>query len=247
MKKKKVAVVSVSGGMDSTGLLLKLIASGKYYAIHILNFFYGQKHRLEMTRLNQNIQYLQGRELVPLLVYKKIDLSNVMKTFSSALTEKGGIDVPEGHYAQSNMKLTIVPNRNAIFSSITYGYALSAANKTKSKVDIALGVHSGDHFIYPDCRPEFYKELQYAFKIGNIGSSRVKWILPFMNGNKTTILKSIQKSCNILDIDFNAILRNTNTCYKPNNKGNACGKCGSCTERLEAFSNIKRIDPVPYQ
>lgn len=245
MKKKKQAVVSVSGGMDSTGLLLKLLASNKYSKIYVLNFYYGQKHKLEIKRLVKNIEYLNCNiNNKTSIEYQKLDLSPVMETFHSALI-KGGEAIPEGHYEQENMKLTVVPNRNAIFSSIVYGFALSVATKNNINVDIALGVHSGDHYIYPDCRPEFYHGIQYVFKIGNLESDRVDWKLPFIDGNKTTILKSMIKSCNKLGIDFDIVLGNTNTCYNPK-KGKACGKCGSCTERLEAFQNIGQDDPVKY-
>ena len=238
----KQAVISVSGGMDSTGLLLNLL-NQDYEKIYALSFFYGQKHRVELERIAENLKYLRTKGID--IDHQVIDLSSVMSLFNSALTDPD-IDVPEGHYEQENMKLTVVPNRNAIFSSLVYGYALSISNKNNCKVDIALGVHTGDHAVYPDCRPEFYEAIGIAFKIGNWNSDNVKFYLPYLEGNKFTILKDARACCDDLNLDFTTIFKNTNTCYKPNEKGESCGKCGSCTERLEGFEQLGVTDPVPY-
>ena len=234
-------VVSVSGGMDSTGLLLKLLAEGR--EVHALSFFYGQKHNVELERIKQNIGYLSSKGYNA--EHKIIDLSSIMGLYHSALTEEN-YKVPEGHYAGENMKQTVVPNRNAIFSSLIYGYALSIATKKDCNVDIALGVHSGDHAIYPDCRPAFYDAIYKAFSVGNWESEKVAYYLPYINGDKFSILEDSAKSCNKLKIDFNTVFANTNTCYKPDSKGRSCGKCGSCTERLEAFEKLGAKDPVSY-
>jgi 7-cyano-7-deazaguanine synthase len=234
-------VVSVSGGMDSTGLLIRLLSEGR--KVNALSFYYGQKHSVELQRLEQNIMYLKEKNLI--VEHKVIDLSSVMGLFHSALTSKD-CNVPEGHYADENMKQTVVPNRNAIFSSLVYGYALSIATKNSSNIDIALGVHSGDHEIYPDCRPEFYDAIYKAFSIGNWESEKVNYYLPYMNENKYFILKDSINNCNKLGLDFNTIFTNTNTCYNPNDRGESCGRCGSCTERLEAFGLLSIKDPVSY-
>lgn len=238
---KKIAVLSVSGGMDSTGLMLHMLNKG--YDLNILSFYYGQKHKIELERLKKNIEYLKEKGFN--IEHKISDLSSTMSLFHSALTDKN-IKVPEGHYASENMKQTVVPNRNAIFSSIIYGYALSIGIRDKSKVTIGLGVHSGDHAIYPDCRQEFFTAIEEAFKVGNWESERVKYYLPYLEKDKFYILKDSLKICNKLGLDFDTIFSNTNTCYNPNRKGVSCSKCGSCTERLEAFDKLKRIDPVIY-
>lgn len=239
---KKRAVISCSGGMDSTGLLLNLL-SKEYEEVNILSFYYGQKHSVELDRLWENVSHLKG-EGFP-ITYNTVDLSSIMGLYESALTSDD-IDVPDGHYEQDNMKLTVVPNRNAIFSSLVYGYALSISTKYDCDVDIALGVHSGDHAIYPDCRPEFYEAIGNAFAIGNWGSEKVKFYLPYLDGDKFTILKDSVENCKALDVDFEKVFASTNTCYKPNEAGESCGNCGSCTERLEAFENIGLKDPVKY-
>lgn len=238
---KKFAVLSVSGGMDSTGLMLHMLNKG--YDLNILSFNYGQKHKIELERLKKNIEYLKERGFN--IDHKISDLSSTMSLFHSALIDKS-IKVPEGHYASENMKQTVVPNRNAIFSSIIYGYALSLAIKNNTKVTIGLGVHAGDHQIYPDCRPEFFEKIEEAFKVGNWESEKVKYHLPYLLKDKYYILKDSLKICDKLDLDFDVIFSNTNTCYNPNKKGESCGKCGSCTERLEAFDKLKRNDPVIY-
>ena len=142
---KKHAVISVSGGMDSTCLLVDLLKRD-YETIHAFSFYYGQKHKIELTRLDQNLAYLS--HFVGNIIHKRIDLRSVMQTLDSALTNND-IDMPNGHYANENMKLTVVPNRNAIFSAVIYAQAQNIANLYDVEVDIALGVHSGDHTIYP--------------------------------------------------------------------------------------------------
>ena len=234
-------VVSLSGGMDSTGLLIKLLKEDR--KVYGLSFFYGQKHSVELDRLKKNIEYLESQGFK--IEHNLIDLSSIIGLFHSALTEKDFV-VPEGHYADENMKQTVVPNRNAIFSSLVFGYALSIATRENENVDIALGVHSGDHAIYPDCRPEFYDSIEKSFKLGNWDSEKVNYYLPYMDGDKFDILTDSVVNCEKLNLNFNTIFGNTNTCYAPNEKGESCGKCGSCTERLEAFSELGIKDPVQY-
>lgn len=239
---RKKAVLSVSGGMDSTGLLLNLLS--KDFDVSVLSFNYGQKHKVELERLKSNILYLKTKNII--VEHTIMDLSDVMSKFNSALTSSD-IEVPEGHYAQDNMKLTVVPNRNAIFSSIVYGYALSLATKNNTDVTIGLGVHSGDHTIYPDCRQDFFDAIENAFRIGNWESEKVNYYLPYIKEDKFYILKDSIESCKILDLEFDTIFRNTNTCYNPTEEGLSCGKCGSCSERLEAFTFLNRKDPVIYK
>ena len=167
------AVMALSGGMDSTALLCRLLADG--YEVSCISYNYGQKHIVEIDRAKANIEYLSDNEIT--VEHRIVDLSGVMGIFNSALTNKD-IEVPEGHYEEEQMKATVVPNRNAIFSSILYGYGLSIATHEDTDVSIALGVHSGDHAIYPDCRPEFYESIGESFAIGNWDSERISFHLP---------------------------------------------------------------------
>ena len=235
------AVMALSGGMDSTALLCRLLADG--YEVSCISYDYGQKHVVELERAKANIAYLSANGIS--VKHRIVDLSGVMGIFHSALTNDE-IDVPEGHYEEDQMKATVVPNRNAIFSSILYGYALSIATKENTDVIIALGVHSGDHAIYPDCRPEFYDSLGKSFALGNWDSERITFHLPYIDGDKETILIDALESCNKLEIDFDTIFRNTNTSYNPDSKGRSSGTSGADVERILAFHAIGREDPVEY-
>tara|TARA_B100001559_G_scaffold59699_2_gene48006 strand:- start:4426 stop:5556 length:1131 start_codon:yes stop_codon:yes gene_type:complete len=233
--------MSLSGGMDSTSVLIRLINEG--YKIDCLSFNYGQKHVIEIEKAIENIAYLSRKGYQ--IKHQIIDLTSAMSIFHSSLTNEE-IIVPEGHYEETQMKSTVVPNRNAIFSSIIYGYALSIVAKEDVNVKIALGVHSGDHAIYPDCRPEFYQSLETSFRLGNWDSERVDFYLPYVNGDKVTILNDAMKSCQELGIDFDTIFSNTITSYNPDNEGRSSGKSGSDIERILAFHKIGRRDPIEY-
>lgn len=238
----KRAVISLSGGMDSTGLLMRLLADG--YTVDCISYEYGQKHSIELERATKNIEYLSENGID--VTHTLIDLSSAMGAFDSSLL-KGGSEVPEGHYEEDQMKSTVVPNRNAIFASIVYGYALSLSNREQCNVEIALGVHAGDHEIYPDCRPEFYSALDHAFATGNWGSERVSFTLPYIDGDKTTILTDARDAIQNLGLDFNTVFANTNTSYNPDKDGRSSGVSGADIERILAFHSIGEIDPVEYQ
>ena len=179
-------------------------------------------------------------------LHKIVDLTSTIGIFSSALTDTG-IEVPEGYYEQEQMKATVVPNRNAIFSSIIYGYALSIHSIEGVPVKIALGVHSGDHAIYPDCRPEFYDALESAFKIGNWDSENIDFYLPYLEGDKESILRDAMKSIKKLNLDFDTVFANTITSYNPDEYGVSSGRSGSDVERILAFDSIGKKDPIQYQ
>ena len=233
--------MAFSGGMDSTGLLVHLLAND--YKVHTLSYDYGQKHKIELDRAKANIEYFADNDIqVP---HKIVDLKSAMSIFHSALTTEG-YEIPEGHYEEEQMKQTVVPNRNAIFASILYGYALSIALKEETEVKIALGVHSGDHAIYPDCRPEFYKALENAFQVGNWDSEKVSFHLPYIDGDKELILRDSEKSLNKLQLDFDTIFSNTNTSYNPDKEGRSSGTSGADVERILAFHAVGRADPVAY-
>ena len=234
--------MALSGGMDSTSLLMRLLADG--YKVDCLSYEYGQKHNVELDRAILNIQYLASKGFE--IKHKIIDISGAMATFESSLIGQGS-EIPEGHYEAEQMKSTVVPNRNAIFASIMYGYALSISLRENCNVEIALGVHSGDHEIYPDCRPEFYHALEHAFAVGNWDSEKVRFSLPYLNGDKTSILSDAEKAIVALGLDFDTIFGNTNTSYNPDEQGRSSGRSGADIERILAFNAIGRCDPVEYQ
>ena len=238
---KKQAVLSLSGGMDSSTLLLHLLAND--YKVTALSFDYGQKHNIELERAQQLIDYLgeNGHKVT----YQVIKLEGLTNLLNSALVT-GGKEVPEGHYAEENMKATVVPNRNKIFSSITQAAALSIANLKNTECVIALGIHAGDHAIYPDCRQEFRDADLEAFRIGNWDSERVDYYTPYLKGDKFTILQDGEKCCETLGVDFNEVYKRTNTSYKPTKEGYSDYKSASSVERIEAFIKLGRKDPVQY-
>jgi 7-cyano-7-deazaguanine synthase len=236
------AVLCCSGGLDSTSLLLHLLATA--HEVHAVSFDYGQKHRIELERLHNNLDYL--RQAGYQVGHQVLDVSGLGNMFYSSLTNDGW-DVPHGFYAQENMKQTVVPNRNAIFASIAYGYALSIATRKQSPVKFALGVHSGDHAIYPDCRPDFYSALMRAFELGNWESHFVELYLPYLQSNKAQILQQALKSCGTLGLDFETVFRNTWTSYQPDAEGRADGRTGSDVERILAFAELGLVDPVTYR
>ena len=270
-KVMKKAVLSLSGGMDSSSLLLHLLANG--YEVTALGFDYGQKHKVELERATDLVKYINSdpsQGFLSMDYYKVkhqiIKLDGLSQLLNSALVT-GGADVPEGHYEQDNMKETVVPNRNKIFASLIQAVALSEATRGgKHQVEIAMGIHSGDHAIYPDCRQEFRDADMEAFKIGNWDSELVTVTTPYLELNKFTILEDGQKSCDILGLDFDEVYKRTNTSYKPipiyteRTSQTEDGffesklfvdwysdyKSAASVERIEAFIKLGRPDPVAY-
>ena len=234
-------VMALSGGMDSTALLLRMLARGS--EVTCISYDYGQKHIVELDRATANIDYLRTKGYR--VEHIVADLSSAMSLFDSSITDSER-SVPEGHYEEEQMMQTVVPNRNAIFSSILYGYALSVSTKENVDVSVTLGVHSGDHAIYPDCRPEFYDALMRAFETGNWGSERITINLPYVDGDKESILRDAMISCDTLRLDFDTVFSNTNTSYSPDEFGRSSGKTGADVERILAFHAIGREDPVEY-
>ena len=263
----KHVVVSLSGGMDSSTLLLRCLK--EYDTVTALSFDYGQKHRVELERAQSLVDYITSFVLVPTMEpvsinYRVIKLEGLVDLLNSALVT-GGDEVPEGHYAEENMKATVVPNRNKIFASITQAVALSIADKTGEQCDIAMGIHAGDHAIYPDCRQEFRDADDAAFRIGNWGSEKVGYFTPYLEGDKFTILQDGEVLCGELDLDFNEVYKRTNTSYKPiwipgpESKSRveetlrtkfgewySDYKSASSVERVEAFIKLGRPDPAGY-
>jgi len=250
----KNVVVSLSGGMDSSTLLLRALS--EYDNVTALSFDYGQKHRVELERAQSLVDYINGIEnkaaedgqKAPYnpVKYQVIKLDGLVNLLNSALVS-GGDDVPEGHYEQENMKATVVPNRNKIFASITQAVALSAANANGLDTDIALGIHAGDHAVYPDCRQEFRDADDNAFRIGNWDAEKVGYFTPYLDTDKLGILKDGLELCEELGIEFDEVYKRTNTSYKPYPSGNSDYKSASSVERIEAFISLGRPDPVQYE
>jgi len=246
---KKQAVLSLSGGMDSSTLLLHLLANG--YEVTALSFDYGQKHKVELSRAILLVEYINDRMFYNkqdnFVKHQIIKLQGLQQLLNSALVT-GGNDVPEGHYEQDNMKETVVPNRNKIFSSLIQAVALSVATKgEKQECAIAMGIHAGDHAIYPDCRQEFRDADFEAFKQGNWDSELVTVYTPYLHTDKLGILRDGEICCEKLELDFNEVYKRTNTSYKPFPSGNSDYKSAASVERIESFIKLGRPDPVQYE
>ncbi len=216
------AVCILSGGLDSTTLLYKMHIKG--FDITPISFYYGQKHSKELEKAALTCIKLG-------LNHKIIDLSTTTGLLKSALITND-LKVPEGHYENENMKQTVVPNRNMIFLSIAAGIAYSIEAQV-----IGIGVHSGDHAIYPDCRKGFIQDFEQLVNKANEWFERVRIYTPFIDKNKIEIVKEGI----VLGVDYSL----TWTCY--NGKEKPCGKCGSCVERLEAFRLNHIKDPLGYE
>ncbi|TAA48039.1 7-cyano-7-deazaguanine synthase QueC [Corallincola spongiicola] len=213
-------VVIYSGGMDSYTVLNKAIKQG--YDVYALSFDYGQRHVKELE-----VAASVCKELA--IHHKVVDISAINSLIGgSSLTDD--IAVAEGHYEEESMKSTVVPNRNMILLSLAVGYAVSLkAGK------VFYGAHSGDHAIYPDCRPEFVLKMNEVAKIANY--EIVEICSPYLNDSKIDILTDGLK----MGLDYSK----TWTCY--NGRERACGKCGACVERLEAFEKNALKDPLSYE
>ena len=215
------AIVSLSGGMDSTTVLALAIKLEK--DVISVGFTYGSKHNKYENEAAERIASHYG------ISFRLIDLSQVMSGFKSDLLLSGD-SIPEGHYEEESMRRTVVPARNIIFCSVLTGIAVS-----EDAEQIWLGVHAGDHFIYPDCRPEFIRVMQATIQCGT--ERAIVLITPFLHSTKKHILQEGL----LLKVPYHL----TRTCYKDQTV--ACGRCGSCQERLAAWKEIGEDDPLEYE
>jgi 7-cyano-7-deazaguanine synthase len=236
-------VAIFSGGMDSTTLVYHMLNKG--WTPLLISFDYGQRH-------NKELFYARNTAIKLGLRHEIIDLTGITHLISnSALTspvgtlvtpegsEPGGwkvqweadgvrkIEVPEGHYAEETMKATVVPNRNMIMLSIAAGVAVNIGARA-----VGTGVHAGDHFVYPDCRPHFIYAASDAIVSGNEGFAKFRngsthsaIYTPFMTSSKTDIA--------YMAINLSVPFEDTWSCYKGGDYH--CGRCGTCVERLEAI------------
>ena len=218
------AIAVVSGGLDSVTLAHLLARLGAQ--LHLLAFDYGQKHRKELDFARECAQRLNAD-------FDIVDLSGFSRLISASALTSDTIEVPHGHYAAPMMALTVVPNRNAILLALAFGVAVN-----ESAQIVATGVHGGDHFIYPDCRPDFIQSFDAMQKTATEGFSdpNLRLLAPFLETDKTGIVR--------LGHELGVPSERTWSCYEGGAKH--CGKCGTCVERREAFALADVEDPTDY-
>jgi 7-cyano-7-deazaguanine synthase len=213
-------VLIYSGGLDSTVALYYLKSQG--HQLKALSVDYGQRHKKEIEFAKYHCAKL-GIE------HQVADLTGITHLLAGSSQTSANVDVPEGHYAEESMKLTVVPNRNMIMLSVAIGWAIS--QKANS---VAYAAHAGDHAIYPDCRPEFADAIDHAAKLADW--HRVSLLRPFVQWSKADIAAEAKR--------LNIEIEKTWSCYKGLDVH--CGKCGTCTERIEAFQLAGVPDPTVY-
>ncbi|MFD4480386.1 7-cyano-7-deazaguanine synthase QueC [Streptomyces sp. NPDC058471] len=218
------AVVIASGGLDSTAAAYLLAAQGA--SVSLLSFDYGQRHRKEL-QCAARIAGLLGA------AHEVVDLTAVGRLLAGSALTDAGLVVPDGHYTDETMRITVVPNRNAIMLEV----AAAVAVATKADA-VAFGAHAGDHFIYPDCRPEFFERITASIRSGNEGflADGFQLVAPFLHVTKADIVET--------GAGLNVPFEETWSCYKGGEVH--CGTCGTCTERREAFDLAGVTDPTPY-
>jgi len=216
----QTAVATLSGGLDSTTALRACIEHG-WDIKAAVSFNYGQRHKKELEYAARTCALLDIKHVI--IDLHAAGLTDALAPSRSSLVSDN--DVPDGHYAEETMRQTIVPNRNMIMISIAAGIAIAEGAEA-----VVAAVHAGDHFIYPDCRPEFMGFLAPALVVGNEGFGFNGLVLPFLNATKA----DIAYEAIILGYD----LSSTWSCYK----GGVihCGRCGTCVERLEAIEEAAR-------
>lgn len=215
------AVVVYSGGMDSFTVLHRAIREG--YEIHALSFDYGQRHAKELAIATRVCQTLG-------VAHRIVDIRAIHALIDNSALTDATRDIPAGDYASDNLATTVVPNRNMILLSLAVAQAVNiGANR------VFYGAHGGDHVLYPDCRPEFVERMNAVAAIANFDA--VEIIAPYLHSDKREILGE--------GIAMGLDYRHTWTCYRGETL--ACGRCGSCRERLAAFDAHGLDDPLPYR
>lgn len=216
-------VVLHSGGLDSTTLLYAAKQAGA--SVYAVSFFYGQRHRRELEAAKSICREID----VP---WQLFDLEKAFMPIAAVSKSSliSSAPVPDGHYAEANMVQTIVPNRNMIMASVAVGFAQALGFEM-----VVVAAHAGDHFIYPDCRPEFLEMLKRAASLATEAEVTVE--SPFRYLTKSGIVRVGHR----LGVPF----EKTYSCYKGEEL--PCGTCGTCTERIESFREAGVTDPTVYQ
>ncbi len=215
-------IVICSGGLDSVTLAHKVAA--KRTLSRLVSFDYGQRHKKELD-------YARRCALRLGVPHDVVDITAVGRLLTGSALTSGG-PVPEGHYAEDTMRITVVPNRNAIMLAVAFGVA--AAEQADA---VAAAVHGGDHFIYPDCRPAFVEAFETMQRHALEGLAKIAFYTPFLRISKADIVREGVR----LGVPF----AETWSCYQGGSLH--CGRCGTCVERREAFHLAGQDDPTTYE
>ncbi len=218
------AVCLLSGGMDSS--TLAYLAKSQGYDILALHLNYGQRtERKELASAKKIAALLDAEAFV------EINLDFFTKFGGSSLTD---MDVPVDEFdpARAHVPNTYVPFRNANLLAIATSFA-----EARDADAIFIGVQSLDYSGYPDCRPEFIAAFQTVIDLGTRTTTRITLVTPFLHMTKAAILRT--------GLDLGVPYEHTWSCYR--NEEKACGTCGSCHFRREAFAAAGRRDPIPYE
>lgn len=219
---KKIAAI-VSGGLDSVTLAHKAALPPNKLEL-VISFDYGQRHRRELEFAEECAERLGAKWLL-------VDLTSVTEHLKGSALTDSSVSVPNGHYAKETMKKTVVPNRNAMMLSIGFGIAAAHGCDT-----VATAIHAGDHFIYPDCRPEFAASFAKMQAAALEGLWEVDLWTPFLNMPKWEIAAEAAH--------LGVPIQYTWSCY--NGGEYHCGTCSTCTERREAMFLAGMHDPTIY-
>ncbi|WP_326681633.1 7-cyano-7-deazaguanine synthase QueC [Streptomyces sp. NBC_01237] len=218
------AVLIFSGGLDSAVTAYRLRDGG--VTLSLLSFDYGQRHVKELAHAAHLADQLS-------VSHDVVDLTSLGRILGGSALTDPAIAVPHGHYRTETMSSTVVPNRNAIMLEVAAGAAVAAGADA-----VAFGAHSGDHAVYPDCRPEFFTLIEASMKAGNDGhmDADFQLVAPFLNLTKADIVREGAR----LGVPFEL----TWSCYEGGDVH--CGACGTCVERREAFDGAGVADPTVY-
>lgn len=225
----RIAVL-LSGGMDSATLLVDLAYRG--WSVLPIRVAYGQRHRRELDASDQLLDWCVGNPALHDQMEHRVlvDLSRLGRELTGSSQTDRSVPVPHGHYADQTMRATVVPNRNMMLLAAAAGVAISHGISR-----LAYGAHAGDHAIYPDCRPEFVEAMRAALALAHYDGG-VELLAPYVGIDKAGVLARGL----VHEVPYQA----TWTCYEGGET--ACGKCGSCRERLEAFEKNGVADPLAY-
>jgi 7-cyano-7-deazaguanine synthase len=218
------AVALVSGGLDSVTLAY-LLARDQPGPLHLLSVDYGQRHVRELEYARRCAGALQAR-------WDVVDMRSLQPLFGDSALTDSTVEIPSGHYADDTMRITVVPNRNAIMLAVAYAAAVTDAADV-----VATAVHAGDHPIYPDCRPAFIDAFRLMENLATEGFATCDLKAPFIHMTKAEIVR--------LGAELGVPFGETWSCYRAGERH--CGTCGTCVERSEAFSEAGFEDPTTYE